>query len=264
MELPQVWQRWGLEIRLSDDLAVARSVLAELGDWIGRRPVRVADFLPTGYAAYARILHPAYWHSTPTRWRDLARVRGLEVDAETSFAEASGIEPRDRRAWDEAAPQVGSLGALPLRVVGDVMASHTATPDRCVYLMWDGWGFWGGGVSYTIGAGMTAEQERMVRERAVEKAEAERAMLAEVPLVGRPGRNYYVFEGPLTAIGSSFQFAWYQSPSMWWPADRAWCVATEVDGDSTYIAGSRGCIDAILDASELEAIEVAERSSFSP
>jgi len=35
-------------------------------------------------------------------------------------------------------------------------------------------------------------------------------------------------------------------PSLWWPDDRAWCVASEIDLDSIYIGGSADCIVRLL------------------
>jgi hypothetical protein len=47
-----------------------------------------------------------------------------------------------------------------------------------------------------------------------------------------------------------------QSPSQWWPADRAWAVATEIDFDSTLVAGSDALIEEIVHNDELEAVRV--------
>ncbi len=44
---------------------------------------------------------------------------------------------------------------------------------------------------------------------------------------------------------------------MWWPDDRAWCVASEVDFHSTYVGGSRRLIDGLLGDERIEALEVA-------
>jgi len=41
---------------------------------------------------------------------------------------------------------------------------------------------------------------------------------------------------------------------LWWPADRSWLVATEIDGYRTYIGGSRAAIDAVLAAPALDAL----------
>jgi hypothetical protein len=46
------------------------------------------------------------------------------------------------------------------------------------------------------------------------------------------------------------------SANLFWPADRSWCVATEVDFDSTLVGGDTALIAAILAAPELEVWEV--------
>lgn len=48
----------------------------------------------------------------------------------------------------------------------------------------------------------------------------------------------------------------YQSANLWWPADRAWCVATEIDFNTTYIAGTQGLVDALLACEALEVHQV--------
>lgn len=47
----------------------------------------------------------------------------------------------------------------------------------------------------------------------------------------------------------------HQSASLWWPEDRAWFISTEVDLYSTYIGGSRSCIDAIVAEPRIEGSE---------
>ena len=43
-----------------------------------------------------------------------------------------------------------------------------------------------------------------------------------------------------------------QSPNLFWPADRSWCVGTEIDLDSTLVAGSTVLVEAVLADPELE------------
>jgi hypothetical protein len=43
---------------------------------------------------------------------------------------------------------------------------------------------------------------------------------------------------------------------MWWPEDRAWFGATEIDFDSTLVACTWTCAEALL-SSDLEVIEVS-------
>ena len=72
-----------------------------------------------------------------------------------------------------------------------------------------------------------------------------------------PGRKYLLFRGPiegvLTFLTGERPF-WGDTPNIWWPADRAWCVATDIDLYDTYVGGSEECIEAILSNPELEAL----------
>jgi hypothetical protein len=43
---------------------------------------------------------------------------------------------------------------------------------------------------------------------------------------------------------------------LWWPDDRAWCVATDVDLMTTYVGGSQSCVDALTADGDLEAMPV--------
>ena len=47
------------------------------------------------------------------------------------------------------------------------------------------------------------------------------------------------------------------SPNLWWPDDRAWCVATEIDLAWTYVGGSAALIDDVLASAALEAQPVS-------
>ena len=46
-------------------------------------------------------------------------------------------------------------------------------------------------------------------------------------------------------------------PNLWWPEDRAWIVATEIDFMETYIGGSAECINQLLSGPDLEAFPVS-------
>ena len=51
------------------------------------------------------------------------------------------------------------------------------------------------------------------------------------------------------------------SPNLWWPQDRAWCVATNIDLLASYVGGSRQYVEAILASPDLEAFEVSAEMS---
>ncbi len=100
------------------------------------------------------------------------------------------------------------------------------------------------------------------------------------------GRDHLIFEGPLSAavqIGDTdppgLTWAvyvepgaeppterpepdptdpfWRDAPSLIWPADRSWFVASEVDFDSTLVGGSRELVAALVATPDLEVYEVA-------
>ena len=50
-----------------------------------------------------------------------------------------------------------------------------------------------------------------------------------------------------------------QSANLWWPADRAWCVATDIDLMTTYVGGSAACIAELLATAGLEAARRCRR-----
>jgi hypothetical protein len=58
--------------------------------------------------------------------------------------------------------------------------------------------------------------------------------------------------------------AGFQSPTAWWPDDRAWCVATDVDGFSTYIAGTQECIGALARDPRLEIVPAQPSQAVDP
>ncbi len=43
-------------------------------------------------------------------------------------------------------------------------------------------------------------------------------------------------------------------PNLWWPDDRGWCLATEIDLDSTLVGGSAELIKGLLSDSDIEAV----------
>ena len=66
-------------------------------------------------------------------------------------------------------------------------------------------------------------------------------------------RHYLVFRGPLDALSTWFEWR-AEGLNYIWPDDRAWIVATEIDGFSTYVGGPEGAIETILASPMLEAL----------
>jgi hypothetical protein len=65
-------------------------------------------------------------------------------------------------------------------------------------------------------------------------------------------------------IGEWVTANWFnhQSPSLFWPTDHAWTVATGVDFDTTLVGGSRKLIDDIVDSPRLEALHIDPAAPF--
>jgi hypothetical protein len=67
-------------------------------------------------------------------------------------------------------------------------------------------------------------------------------------------RRYLLYRGPVGAV-TNFWFEpnpVRESPAFWWPEDRAWFVSTEIDAQSTYVAGPGELIERLLATEGLE------------
>ena len=215
------------------------------GIWIAGRlaqPGTVAGTVPGGFAAYARVFHPARaqllgWRqdgpvtveSRSLRWEELAETRGTVAHPLMQWA--SVLAGYRNPVWNEPGwhyedPLVGALPAGTLAEVSRVLACHTRTPGQCFAGLWDGYG-------WVAGSGQL-----------------------QLPL-----RDYVVFAGDLAVFGEQGwqgRTGWdpIQSPNLLWPADAAWFLASEIDFDSTIIGGPAELIRDLQQAAGLEAMEV--------
>lgn len=92
------------------------------------------------------------------------------------------------------------------------------------------------------------------------------------PTLDLPGRSYYLF-----SAGARFfqdvdwvhRVPWHhaawspQSPNLLWPADHAWVLVSEIDFDSTVVAGSRELIAALVQDPNIEALPLREGADLS-
>ena len=122
------------------------------------------------------------------------------------------------------------MGDLPEdehRSLVSILRRFTSTPERCYFCIWEGYGFLGGW------------------------------SWRWTPKLKVPdfGREYFLLRGPLDAV-TSFYSQWGQSPNIWWPEDRAWCVATEIDFMWTFVGGSQACIEQVVSHADLEALPI--------
>lgn len=211
---------------------------AGFADWVidGVRPssgYTVGSLVTGGFESHARLFHPAYLGASGREvgWAAIAEANRRQAHAGMQWPGVSGFEPFAQPAgqdglWDEE-PSTGSLPAPQAARLIAVLARHTSAAD-CFYAVWDGFG-------------------------------APAIPFDGVVRVEMPGRSMVLLKGPLTgaATVSMETEPWQQSPSLWWPADRAWCVATDVDLMSTYIGGSRACVAELVADPGLEIRPVA-------
>ncbi|HEV2811036.1 MAG TPA: hypothetical protein VGV93_11660 [Acidimicrobiales bacterium] len=107
----------------------------------------------------------------------------------------------------------------------DVLSEGTTTPDDVFVAVWEGWG--------------------------------------DVPTQRFPGaahldtqaRRHFLLRGPLGGVLTSVAASHHHrsAAGLWWPADRAWFVSTEIDFEWTFVAGSDELVDRLIDEERLEA-----------
>ncbi|WP_222266954.1 hypothetical protein [Modestobacter marinus] len=192
----------------------------------------VAAMVPPVVPAYARVLPPTYGPEeaeTRHRWPEIAAHTGVALTAGTRFDDL--VAGSDR--WGR--PSDGGLDAQGTAVLAGVLAGFTGTPEEAYFCLWEGFGL----------EETQAWQDRPMRVRT-------------------PDRAYHLLTGPVSAAPVLPTPVEWWCASLWWPADRAWLVATEIDGYLTYVGGSRAAVDAVLAAPEIDAVAVAPSSPLDP
>ncbi|MDQ3758162.1 MAG: hypothetical protein M3394_09980 [Actinomycetota bacterium] len=183
----------------------------------------VLSVVPAGFEAYGRVFHPAARAEEDVRWSEAAAAHGTRAHPGMQWERITRDSGSD--AWD-AEPAMGSLPIETALVLADVLRRHTATPDRCWFAVWEGFG-------------------------------ALREIVGQAPSFQIPGRRLHLLGGPIEAVERSCCGRYYQSANLWWPDDRAWCVATEIDFRSTYLGGSARCMAEVVADPRLEATAVS-------
>ncbi|MGH9194396.1 MAG: hypothetical protein ACRD1T_01485 [Acidimicrobiia bacterium] len=228
----------------------------------------VGSIVPEGFEAYARVFHHAGKSSSlddyeTVTWTEIALANGKTVHPEMqfesivppgSFDRAMNMKISQPGLW-EAPPEEGCLDKPIIESLIPLLAKHTTTPKQCWFAFWGGWG-----IPVMVAFAPSQGTVDPALDRTHERFVGAMHEKMRAPSVKLPSREYFLLQGPVAAATQS----WYeppldddyQSPSLWWPDDRSWCVATEVDFMSTYIGGTKDCIAGVLENPQIEALEV--------
>ena len=250
---------------------VAPSEEVEVADWIRDRlhsfGQDVGSIIPPGFAAYARIFHPATRvRSTiddpeiEVRWSEVAAATGKSVHPEMQFHTIAGhalyAQPPSELAI--YGPQLGVLSKRQSSALAKLLVRRTTTPEKCWFGLWDGYGDLHPGSQYLqsavfVGTGLPRLLRLLaLKLRPPRVPEPFTVFPPQLKRVHLPARDYFLFSGPVVAA-----VGWDEGPNLWWPADRAWCVASEIDFPYTYVGGSADLIAEILSDERIEALPAA-------
>lgn len=220
--------RLGAGVTVAADAAPANWLKPRLLAWGARTGTRVGSVIPTGFSAYARVLHPARARRgdrSVLTWHEVARWAGTEAHAQMQWEAIS--RPRtptlEPPPFAEA-PEVGYCPSDMRRPLAERLARHTTTPGSCWVCVWEGF------------SGVGEAFPRAARVRL-------------------PGRDYILLSASIEAIADGVllqRLGPNPGPNLWWPEDRAWCVSTEIDFCWTYVAGANVCIEDMFADERLE------------
>lgn len=233
-------------VRWSASVDEAGWIADRLNDWGPHSNIGVV--IPRGFDAYVRVLHPAHTGQPthrPVRWTEMAEWSGADLHPDSALEDvALPLDEREGpRPWNSP-PRRGSMTKADLDAVVDILRRHTAPASDCWFCIWDGYG-WDRRVPLTRRRwGLTPKAKPL--------PDPVPKQVRSGPRVQFPHRSYLLYQGRLEDA-----MAWIdsqrQSPNLWWPADRSWCVATEIDLPWTYIGGSTGLAADLLSDRRIEA-----------
>lgn len=229
-------------------------------------------------AAFGTVLHPL------AQWQRIVRTPP-DGDWRTRIAP-------DGREF--TAPMEGELDPTLLAAIAAHLVDHTQTPDAGFAALWEGrgglLGFFGvtpsrSFLTFTDDPNHQAMLERSAHDpfnnvfrRPTWQEGILSREISEGPRLDLPGRDHVLFSAPPRAFADPewvLHVPWRdlpaeehgfppsgQSPSILWPEDRAWVMVSEVDYDSTIVAGSSALIEALCADEQLEALPLPEGAAL--
>jgi hypothetical protein len=138
-------------------------------------------------------------------------------------------------------PDPGTLDRPQLDALLEVLQRHTPEPESCWFAIWDGYAWLHGSPAMTA------------LSRDGSNADPPVGLTPPLARIQMPSRSYALYRGGLNAARALWDLSWEQSPNLWWPDDRSWCVATEIDLTSTYLGGSAALVGDLVDDRRINA-----------
>ena len=258
---------WPTSFKPCHDLAPADWLLPRLLPW-GTDGALATNIIPVGYDAYVRVFHPAGAGplDDPVTWQEVADWSGRVFHPLAQFEKMSiPVTPNPGPPPFDSAPRLGRLVPSVCDVLVGELAKLTQTPSNCYFGIWD------------CGGIMTAGGSTMVRafandddESPDEQADFDAALaswqndVAGLPRFEHPDRTYLLGRGPIGMASELDRHplapgSWQTlglPPQIWWPEDRAWVVASEIDFDSTLVATTIAGAEALIACEGIEALLV--------
>lgn len=135
----------------------------------------------------------------------------------------------------KAVPGVLAEAAM-MHAATAILTAHTTTPDELYFCFWDGFGFAMPGARVDV-----------------------------------PNRSYFLYAGPVSANGVWDMAAkdqapgqqWIPDPAFIWPADRAWCLAKDVDPHWIGVGAGTDAVNELLADPRLDAV-LADPAEWPP
>lgn len=191
----------------------------------------VVSIVPEGYNTYLRILHPATKKGVPSHlmsWTEIGHGLEYEVNGSTQWETLVNLPHASKIMSEIEHPQEGTLPLNVAEALRNVLSLYSSTTNQaCYYGVWIGFGC------------LTSEVTRG-------------------PLFEIPERQFHLLEGSLELLTKSCSNDIYQSVNLCWPTTNEWCIATEIDFNSTYIACDDKLAKLMLSNSELEIFRVSQ------
>src|ERR1700691_3223823 len=259
-ELPLCERTLG-RLTASSDPGAGAWILSELRDF----DYTVGSIVPPVFQAYARVFHPASRgrddDQIAVSWRDVAEANGREMHAAAEWGSITGSwrfqhDSTHPGIWDTPPSTVKLPRSVAQRLVV-TLSEHTGDQDHAFFGIGEG-GRIGPGI-LLFKDGTTEDVKRRTRDAYEAEVAAWDGLVASAAALQLPDRRMHLLRGAVVAIedfyepyAGSSSLCLRRPPSLWWPADRSWCVGTDVDLMTTYVGASRAAIDALLADDRIE------------